>query len=113
MDINAIDTNTVMPGLAYEANAPKQDRYRPSPVAGETAVSNEQMRQMIAEMQSQIERMNVSLQFSTYGNHGERIAVVVTDKQTGEVIREIPPKELQGLYAKMSELSGIIFNKQI
>jgi uncharacterized FlaG/YvyC family protein len=57
--------------------------------------------------------MNVSLQFYTYGENGENIAVVVADKETGEVIREIPSKEIQNLYAKMSELAGMIFNRQV
>ena len=64
-------------------------------------------------MQSHISDMNVSLEFSTYGEHGENIAVVVADKETGEVIREIPSREIQSLYAKMSELAGIIFNRKI
>jgi len=64
-------------------------------------------------MQDQIDSMNVSLSFSTYGENGERIAVVVADKETGEVIREIPPKEIQNLHAKMSELVGFIFNRDL
>ena len=32
---------------------------------------------------------------------------------TGEVVREIPTKELRALYAKMNELVGMILNKQV
>jgi len=56
--------------------------------------------------------MNVSLEFSTYGENGENVAVIVADKNSGEVIREIPSRELQNLYAKMREITGIIFNTQ-
>jgi uncharacterized FlaG/YvyC family protein len=73
-------------------------------------VSNEQVRQMVEQMQSQLDSMNVSLQYSFYGDDGEKVAVTVVNKETGEVIREIPSKEMQALQVKMSELVGMIFN---
>jgi uncharacterized FlaG/YvyC family protein len=57
--------------------------------------------------------MNVSLSFSAYGKNNERIAVVVSNKETQEVIREIPPEELQILYTKMREAAAYIFNQKI
>lgn len=81
------------------------------PVSEQT-VNPAKVRQMIGEIQEQIDTMNVNLSFSTYGEQGEHIAVVVADKKTGEVIREIPSKEIQDLYRKMSELSGVIFNRE-
>lgn len=82
--------------------------------AVEAIASNSmQMSQMVTDMQNYIKKMNTSLEFSTYGEHGEKIAIIVTDKDTGEVIREIPPKEIQDLYVKMSEVSGMIFNKKV
>ena len=73
-------------------------------------VSNEQVRQMVEQMQSHLDSMNVSLQYSFYGDNGEKVAVIVVDRDTGEVIREIPSKEMQALQEKMSELVGMIFN---
>ena len=54
--------------------------------------------------------MNVSLQYSFYGVNDEKVAVIVVDRETGEVIREIPTKEMQALQTKMGELVGMIFN---
>jgi flagellar protein FlaG len=82
-------------------------------VEKETLPGAKQIREMVAEMQDQIDSLNVSLSFSTYGEKGERIAVVVADKATGDVIREIPAKEIQSLYAKMNELAGVIFDRKI
>jgi uncharacterized FlaG/YvyC family protein len=76
------------------------------------ALNNGQASQMVDAMKSCIEQMNVSIQFSTYGDHGEKMAITVVNKETGEVIREIPPKEIRNLYAKMTEIAGIIFNKE-
>jgi len=68
---------------------------------------------MVEEMQNNINNINVSIQYSQYGDHGEKISVAVVNKDTGEVIREIPSQEIQDLYAKMSELAGMIFNRKI
>ena len=73
-------------------------------------VSNEQVRQMVEQMQSHLDSMNVSLQYSFYGDDGEKVAITVVNRDTGEIIREIPSKEMQALQVKMSELVGMIFN---
>ena len=73
-------------------------------------VSNAQVKQMVEQMQSQIDSMNISLQYAFYGEHDTKLSVKVVNKESGDVIREFPPKELQALQAKMSELCGMIFN---
>ena len=113
MNISAVSMGGAMTGAPVAAAAPKQSPSPQGQAGGDAAVSREQLRQMIDDMQGHIDRMNVSLQFYTYGDHGEKIAVVVADKETGEVIREIPPKEIQELYAKMSELTGMILNGNV
>ncbi|MCX5855196.1 MAG: flagellar protein FlaG [Deltaproteobacteria bacterium] len=113
MNTTAVGISGAMTGAPVAAAAPRQNLSPQNLAAGDAAASREQVKRMIEEMQGQIDRINVSLEFSTYGERGERIAVVVTDKESGEVIREIPAKEIQNLYAKMTELAGIIFNRQI
>jgi uncharacterized FlaG/YvyC family protein len=65
---------------------------------------------MVEQMQSHLDSMNISLQYSFYGINDEKVAVIVVDRETGEVIREIPTKEMQALQTKMGELVGMIFN---
>lgn len=38
--------------------------------------------------------------------------IKIIDKDTGDVIREIPPKELRKLAEKMEEMAGILFDKK-
>jgi flagellar protein FlaG len=54
--------------------------------------------------------MNISLSFSTYGKQNDEISVTVTDRDTGKIIREIPPKDIQDLQTKLGELIGLIFD---
>lgn len=110
VNISGISVSGAMAGAPVAAAAPRQTPSPQSQEARDAVVSSAQVKQMVDEMQRQIDSMNVSLTFSRYGDRGENIAVVVADKETGKVIREIPPEEIQHLYAKMSELAGMIMN---
>jgi flagellar protein FlaG len=113
MNIQAVDISGAQKSPPIVAASLRQDPSLKEKATEDAAATREQVQRMVNEMQGQIDRMNVSLQFYTYGERGEKIAVVVADKETGEVIREIPSKEIQDLYAKMSELAGMIFNRQV
>jgi len=54
---------------------------------------------------------DVSVGFTTYGDN--RIAVVIYRKDTGEVIREIPPREIQELQLRLEEMIGLLFNARV
>jgi len=113
VNISNVDISSPMQGASVSAAMPMRDNSRQGQVEVSVAQSNDEVKQMVAKMQAHISEMNVSLEFSTYGDRGEKIAVIVTNKETGELIREIPSREIQNLYAKMSELAGMIFNKEI
>lgn len=66
--------------------------------------------ELVTMIQNHLDRMNIKISFSTYGENSERTAVIVKERETGKIIREIPPKELQKLHMKMEELLGMIFN---
>ncbi|MEI6610490.1 MAG: flagellar protein FlaG [Deltaproteobacteria bacterium] len=113
MNISSVDTSGVMTGASATVSAPVKTTG--SPQSAQTAggdLSTAQVKQMVADMQSQLDSMNVSLQYTLYGAHDKKIAVKVVDKGTGDVIREIPPKAMQALQSKMSELVGMIFNEK-
>jgi len=117
VNIGTVNTSSSTTGVQAAIAMPpqgssKEGRPAAAQLEEQRSAENEQMKQIVKEMQLQIDSMNVSLEFSTYGENGKNIAVVVADKDTGEVIREIPSKELQNLYAKMREITGILFNTQ-
>jgi len=45
--------------------------------------------------QNQHTPVQTDISFSTYGSHNEHHAVVIKDQDTGEVIHQIPSKEMQ------------------
>ncbi|MGV8056608.1 MAG: flagellar protein FlaG [Smithellaceae bacterium] len=79
-------------------------------VSQEKSVNNDRMKKIAESVQEQINVMNSSLSFQAYGKDNDKIAIVVSDKITGKIIREIPAKEVQQMQAKLEELIGLIFN---
>ena len=114
MEVSATDMHGTVSGAPAAVIVPRETTasLRSGQASGGdgTPVSNEQVKQMVEQMQSHLDSMNVSLQYSFYGAHDEKVAVIVVNRETGEVIREIPPKEMQALQTKMGELVGMIFN---
>lgn len=85
--------------------------------AKEQRQAAEQQRQvdeeMLRELEQDIENMhNVGLRFSTHNDSG-RTMIKVLDKESDQVIREIPAEDVLNLAAKMEEMIGILFDKEV
>jgi len=113
-NINASGQNVPVIPLPEPASnrLPKKEKAEKSPEES-MSLSSEAVKQLLQDIETHLQSMNISLSFSTYGKNGENVAVVVREKDTGKIIREIPPKELQNLYTKLGELIGIIFNHAV
>jgi flagellar protein FlaG len=44
-------------------------------------------------------------------DHSEELFMQVTNRNTGEVIRQIPSKELRTIHARINEMIGLFFDK--
>ena len=91
----------------------EEDHGKTSEPEISVSVNNQQARELTEKLQGYIDRMNINLAFSTYGEKSKKTAITVSEKETGKLIREIPPEELQRLHVKMEELSGMLFNGMI
>ena len=69
--------------------------------------------QEIANSMNQVASVfNASLSFSVDKPTGKTV-IKVTDRETEEVIRQIPPKELLNLIGKMRNMMGILLDVEI
>jgi flagellar protein FlaG len=110
---SAVSMNSALAGSSVAASTPRpvtESSQSGKAQGGSASASPTELKQIVEQMQSQLESMNVSVQYSVYGDKDDKVAVKVVDKDTGKVIREIPPKEIQALQDKMSELVGLIFD---
>jgi len=121
MSIEAINTarlQTPLPGNVVSGNgktgaaskASGADQAPEKPAAGpDLTISKGFMKTLNADLEA---IHNVGLQFSVFEDTGKTV-VRVMDKDTGELIRQIPPKELLELAAKLEDMMGIMFDKQV
>jgi flagellar protein FlaG len=75
-------------------------------------ISSDVLKEIAGNLQSGLNMIhNVDLQFSVHESSG-RVMVIVKEASTGQVIREIPPREILNLAAKLDEMIGLIFDER-
>ncbi len=88
----SIDTRVAMGGIATCIGVESQSDHYP----GKHPVKDTNPSLMPSPVQSSLVQKAVS--FSTYGSKNEHLAGVVSSRKTGQIICEIPSKEVQGLH---------------
>lgn len=96
--MNGIDTRIAIEGVPSSVGSRSQSEPHPRKLPVKEAVSKD------SSDDSQFEPVLTDVSFSTYGSRNEHMAVVVIDKTTGRVIREIPTKEMQKLHGHLDVL---------
>ncbi|HOO36941.1 MAG TPA: flagellar protein FlaG [Deltaproteobacteria bacterium] len=74
--------------------------------------SAEEIHKDIDAINTQLSAMNRSIQFSVDDSTHD-IVVSVVDKESGEVIRQLPPESVLRLREHMSEISGLIVEENV
>ncbi|MCI3921324.1 flagellar protein FlaG [Paenibacillus sp. TRM 82003] len=74
-------------------------------------VSEEQLVKAIEKAVKAIQGPYTYLEFSVH-EQTKRIAVKVHDRETGEVIREVPPEKSLDFVAKLWEMAGILIDER-
>lgn len=75
-------------------------------------MSHKDMAKVVEDIQRRFDSMGASLGFSV-NEETEDIVMEVTDRQSGELIRQIPSEEVLALRAKLDELVGLLFDQQV
>jgi len=107
--INTAQTAEVAPVVS-----PQSEPVKP-PVATDASSGKKKdvkfLKEVLEVARNYFHISDVSLDFSIHGETG-RIKVSVTDKETGDLIREIPPEQVLNLMAKLDEMMGILFDQK-
>lgn len=75
--------------------------------------SQEQVKRAVDALRESMKQSSSSnLQFSIDGDTGQTI-VRVTDRQTGELIRQIPSEELLELAKSLDRMQGVLLRQQV
>lgn len=70
--------------------------------------SQEEVEQAAKELNQLVHDLHRKLQFSVDGDSGETIIKVI-DRETDQVVRQIPTEEVVTLRKRLAEVSGVIF----
>ena len=119
MDIGSINTASVQNEpvklqVSEVSDADVRQMENAAAVSRERAVSmsREEAVAVAESLEEYMEILKTSIGFSI-NESTNKIVVTVTNKDTNEVIRQIPSEEMLALQEKMKELTGIIFSKSV
>lgn len=78
----------------------------------ETEVSVEDLKKAIEEFKLTTDHVDKRLKFRVSDEIG-RVVVTIIDRSTGDVLKEIPSKEIQRLHDHIREAMGVLFDRKI
>ncbi len=79
--------------------------------AARQRLDREQVTKMVEEAQQRLESLGSSLKLAIQQDKkAGAIVVQVSERQSGEVIRQIPPEDLLELKKKLEDLVGLLFD---
>ena len=93
---------------SYQRMAQAQDAAKKS---GESESKEVNVDKLVELANRYIDRFTTKLSF-TYDPELKIPMIYVTEKDTGRVIRQIPPEQMVDLMKKMEEIAGIIYNRR-
>ena len=68
---------------------------------------------LIALQEGAIRKSTTFICKDGYDYENERQVILVKDSETGEIIRQIPPREMLNLLKQLEEISGIIYHSHV
>jgi flagellar protein FlaG len=77
----------------------------------EAEVSNETLTSALELANARLASTNAQLQYSIH-EATNRLMVKIVDKETQEVIREVPPQKTLDMFAKILELAGLLVDQK-
>lgn len=75
-------------------------------------VNKEELETIVNKLNEFVNPVETSIQFELHEQLNEYYVKVI-NKETEEVVREIPPKKMLDMYAAMAELMGLIVNEKV
>ena len=101
----AVETRAVVAMTGSEMGASDQEREQAAESKGKM------LRTAVSQANSKLKLSKTKCEFS-YHEGTKRVSIRVMDKETNEVIREIPPEETLEMVEKMWELAGILVDER-
>lgn len=103
--------DVMMPGPAGDSGSGAMASLVSKGAKGEPIPGRGDLQALAGEVLQKLSTIhNVDLRFSVHEGSGQ-LVVTVMDSETGEIIREIPPRELLNLAVRLDEMIGLLFDQ--
>ena len=109
--VNQGQANASAPVIQKTNASDNQPQQRNGIDKAEKPVDEKAASEAIGKMNKLLEGTNRSCQISVHERTHE-IMVKVVDDETGEVIREVPPKKILDMFANLLEMAGLIVDER-
>ncbi|MCD4720743.1 MAG: flagellar protein FlaG [Desulfobacula sp.] len=111
MDVAGVSQTAVLKNTTSVQKS-ESDRLDLSKELPPSKISREDVEEMVEVLKDLTQTLQTKLNFSV-DEGTNNIVVKIIDKETDEVIRQIPPEELLALQEKMQDLTGFLLSKII
>ena len=79
----------------------------------DSPVDSEKMEKVVEEVQKRMDAIGSKLQFGLQKREGlSEMVVQITDRESGELIKQFPAEEVLQIKEKLNDLIGLLFDKQ-
>ncbi len=122
MNISNVSTTTqptevVPPTIIQDGSNVSTETFKPVDVKakeeqGESKLSLEELEVVTEELNEYMDDLQTNLGFSIHKKLNHQVVVEIKNRDTDELIKQIPSEELLGIKEKMEELTGILFDDQ-
>lgn len=101
-NLNVVKSNMEVNSVEKEltTNAEKEDRY-----------TKENLDKAIKKLNGFLKDDNAYAEYNVHEKFGD-IMIKIVDRDTKEVLVEVPPKKILDMIAKLCEISGVVFDKK-
>ncbi len=79
----------------------------------DTILSLEDTKELTVEMNEIMDDLQTSLGFSIREELNHQVVVEITNRDTNEVVKQIPSEELLTIKEKMEEFTGLLFDQSV
>lgn len=104
---------TAQKSKSYAAGDPRQTTRAREEEQNRDRMQAEEMKQLAEEMNDIMDDFQTSLGFSIREELNNQVVVEIKNRQTDELIKQIPAEELLAIKEKMEELTGLLFDQSV
>ncbi len=98
--------------LRIESNQQQTSEVKQQEAEQKEPLKTEELDDVVVELNDLAQNLQRDLQFSVDDKSGDTI-IKVYDKQTEEIVREIPSAEIRAIKARLQDTAGVIFKDSV